>query len=951
MYRILLFIFLFLPFTTIAQSPNIIFILTDDQGWNGTSELMNPSIPESKSDFYQTPNLEALANEGMVFSNAYAPAPKCSPTRNSILTGQTTAKSAFTNTGSPSIAGRKLIHAPTATSIDNTLETFPELIKENNPNYMTAHYGKWHLYAAGPLNHGFDRGDGNTSNDVGDQGGLIQDDPKRIFQLTDSAMVFINDAIAANRPFYLQLSHYAVHSPNECSQSNFDIYNDPNQRPPGNMHDNTEFGAMTEDLDYSIGMLLDSLNALGLSSNTYIVYMSDNGAANGQSNNGVLAGGKSKLDEGGIRVPLVIKGPGITGNTHCNEPVVGYDLYPTFIDWIFNDVSIVPDNVDGGSLNNILTNNGTGTVLRNNKLIFHNPHYEETNTSIIPQSCIIDGNHKLMVDYEATIDYFKLFDLSTDIGETTNIASSQPAILESLKLELRDYLKDVQAPLPTLNPSHSSNPGSGTDADSDGMDDTWEFRWMLTHNYGATDDPDNDGFDNLTEYNAGKDPYVFNTDMDCKIDFIQPTSAVQGSNGISISISMDGIPLGEVPYEVTIDGWPVSNIERNDNVITGTLNLPPNAPTGLKSLAMEFPTCSVSLSAAFEILAGNNSGNIFYLDKSASGNNSGTDWANAFRNIQVAINAVFNAGGGEIWVKSDTYTPNSASRENNIKIKEGVALYGGFNGTEISRDQRSPATNITILSGDIGVQGDPSDNSYHIIKGFDNSIIDGFTIQDGYADGIRWNRLGAGIYIDDVAPTINNCIFKNNYAEEGAAIYSIGEGATAILSNCTFMDNQADKGGAVSCRVGSHLLIYNCEFNNNTATWRGGGLFIDYGADPVVLSCIFDGNHVTDGNGGAVYIDNNASQLSGTDPIFKNTDFLNNTSTFRGGAISSYERASTTSVFDCNFNNNSCTLGGGAIALDNECTVILRNNTYTGNSGGSGASDIDSPSGTHVTQY
>ena len=490
----------------LAQSKNVIFILVDDQGWNGTSHRMDATAANSKSDYYITPSVEQLATEGVTFSQAYSPGAKCSPSRNSILLGRSPAKTLFTNTAGAVDSSRYLLEPSSSTTINPNRRTFVEVVKQENANYLTGHYGKWHLGTGGPAVHGFDRGDGNTSNSDGDSGGGIQTDPKKINTITDSAIAFIQDARATNRPFYLQLSHYAVHSPIELSQATNTLYNTPGARPVGTIHDNLTYGAMTEDLDLSVGRLLDSLANWGLDTNTYVVYMSDNGGASGFSSNSPLKNGKTFLSEGGIRVPLIIRGPQVVANSYNNDPVVGYDLYRTFIEWMVGTANI-SSSVEGVSLANILTNTNT-PLNRAEALFFHRPHYDLSAINL-PESAIIRDSFKFRVDYEQGI--FELYNLRQDIGETQDLSAVETQLAKQMCIELRDYLKTVGAAMPKLNPNHA-NAGGGMspDVDNDGLDDEWEFRELLTVKYDATDDPDGDNLDNATEFANGTDPYVAN---------------------------------------------------------------------------------------------------------------------------------------------------------------------------------------------------------------------------------------------------------------------------------------------------------------------------------------------------------------------------------------------------------------------------------------------------------
>lgn len=493
-----------------AQNPpNIILILTDDQGWNGTSHQMLTTRPGSKSDYYITPNVERLALKGMTFSQGYAPAPKCAPTRHSVLTGMTPARAKKTTVGNGASSGEILVAPTISMNINTSSITFPEVIKQVQPNYLTAHYGKWHLGISAPNNHGFDRHDGANGNNVGNatNGQSIQNDPKKIFSLSDSAMNFMDDAVNANRPFYLQISHYAVHTALEATSSTFNIYSDSTLRPPGMRHNNPLYGAMTEDLDKGLGLILDKIDSLGIGNDTYIIYLSDNGAQNGQSNNNPLRGSKVFLYEGGIRVPFLIAGPNIPASSRSSIPIVGYDLYPTIIEWITGNTNDVPPEVDGTSLLPVLAN-GTTPLVRNSPMVFHVPHYD-SNVQKKPTSALIEGNYKFYVNYET--GSFELYDLDSDLRENTNLFTTLPAVATDMCIKLRDYLKSVNADMPTLDETHPNNPGTAPDADNDGLDDIWEFTELLTVAYDGTDDPDNDGLDNATEFANGTDPYQNST--------------------------------------------------------------------------------------------------------------------------------------------------------------------------------------------------------------------------------------------------------------------------------------------------------------------------------------------------------------------------------------------------------------------------------------------------------
>lgn len=402
-------------FAETPSAPNFLFIFVDDQPWNGTSVAMIPGKDFSRTPAFRMPNLERIAAGGMVFSQAYASHPKCECSRAALLMGRST-----TSLNAVDKSARRW-NAPSSDSLANTL-------KRANPAYRAAHYGKWQ-WPQTPESMGYDASDGITMNADGDT--TDPDDPKQSFGITARAKAYMRSQVESGRPFYLQLSYYAPHSKPQALASTLEKYSRlaaaNGQRGRGA---NPLMAAMTEDLDTCIGELVTTLEQLGIADRTFVIYSSDNGG-----NTGVLKGGKSLVDEGGLRVPLIVSGPGVTPGTTCDVPVVGYDLLATVLDLAAPGFRL-PDGVEGGSWKELLLNGGKGSVRRPlDRLVFHHdvevPH---------PQTAMRQGDLKL-VHYWDTRQSF-LYDLSTDLSEQNDLASRQPKTVESMLAELKSHVKN-----------------------------------------------------------------------------------------------------------------------------------------------------------------------------------------------------------------------------------------------------------------------------------------------------------------------------------------------------------------------------------------------------------------------------------------------------------------------------------------------------------------------------
>ncbi|MHC4993924.1 MAG: sulfatase, partial [Planctomycetota bacterium] len=443
----------FVPLTLAEPKPNIVLIYTDDHGWNGTSARMHPDLAESRSDYYRTPNIERLAREGVRFSRGYAPNSNCSPSRHAILSGMSPAKNRRVDIGSGRGPREHVRWLAARNSADpwNKITTFPRLLRDH-AGYATAHFGKWHL-PQDPSHVGFETHDGSRGNAAG--GGFK--DPKFIFQISNRGVEFIRKQTAADRPFYLQISHFATHLPIQYRNATYRKYKN---LPPGARHRNPGYAAMTEDLDTGVGLVLDALDELGIADNTYVVYTADNGALRGENNeftnNDPLNFGKPQDWEGGIRVPFIVRGPGVAPNSWRHQPYVGYDLFPTFCN-IAGIGDRVPDGVEGGSLLPTLHAKNEVAVQRPNPyLVFHFPNYVLGYKDTRPQSAIMMGDLKLMKLYEW--DRPRLFNLRDDIGETTDLWDTLPEKAQYLHDTLNAYLQAVNAPMPTHNPDWTMTP-------------------------------------------------------------------------------------------------------------------------------------------------------------------------------------------------------------------------------------------------------------------------------------------------------------------------------------------------------------------------------------------------------------------------------------------------------------------------------------------------------------
>ena len=442
-YNLVLAIIIFWSLNTYANQHNIILILSDDQSWAGLSVKMDPSVELSNSLYDHTPNLEILSNQGVIFSNAYAPSPVCSPTRISIQTGKTPARLNWTKAAPFYNKSDKfyLIPPKHEKNIKDIELTIGEALRAKN--YYTAHFGKWHLSGGGPENHGYIYSDGDIGNKYASK--YKDPNPVDLFGMRDRAKLFMEKSKKDGKSFFLQLSFHALHYPQNALEITKDKYKEKLKGIKNTKSINRI--ALNENMDTTIGEVLDYLNFLELEETTYIIFMSDNGAG---GRNGILKGGKGSLFEGGIRIPFIIKGPKIPKNKINNTPIIGYDLMPTFMK--IAGYQKIPEDIDGANILEVFEENFKSLKRKSPGLVFHFPHYQG---KYEPQSAIIKNSWKLIKYYNRMQP--SLFNLDFDINEENNLFNSKPNLGNELINELENYLKNVNASFPTINPSYDPN--------------------------------------------------------------------------------------------------------------------------------------------------------------------------------------------------------------------------------------------------------------------------------------------------------------------------------------------------------------------------------------------------------------------------------------------------------------------------------------------------------------
>lgn len=436
--------------------PNIILFLVDDLGWSDASYM--------GSEFYETPHIDELANQGMIFTNAYANAPNCAPSRASILSGYYPSHHGVYTVGSSErgeAVDRALIPVKNNRILESSYITLAESLK--SAGYTTGHIGKWHLgedSLSSPTAQGFDVNIGgnhsghpksyfspyhNPNLKDGADGEYLID------RLSEEALTFIEDHKEA--PFFLYFAHYAVHTP---IQAKADVKKKYIDKPSSHEQDQAAYAAMIESTDQSLGRLVSKLKELDLTDNTLIVFFSDNGGHGGITSNWPLRGSKGMMYEGGIRVPMIASFPGrINPKTICKEPVIGIDFYPTFMELANQKVQAM--DLDGESLLPLFY--ASEQEFEREAIYWHFPAYLEGYQNIkhpenlihglwraCPSGAIRCGDWKL-------IEYFEdgscqLFNLKEDMSEKNNLIEENPEMAEKLLVKLKEWRLKNQADMP-----------------------------------------------------------------------------------------------------------------------------------------------------------------------------------------------------------------------------------------------------------------------------------------------------------------------------------------------------------------------------------------------------------------------------------------------------------------------------------------------------------------------
>jgi arylsulfatase A len=426
------------------QRPNVILMLIDDLGWTDLGCF--------GSDYYQTPNIDRLAAQGMKFTQAYSACTVCSPSRAALMTGKYPARLHLTDwIAGTNFPWAKLKPPEWRQYLPLEERTLAEALKP--AGYATEHIGKWHLggEAYYPDKQGFDR----------NIGGTFRGQPPRYFSpygietlpdgppgeyLTDREGNEALKFMEANRqrPFFLYLAHHAVHDPVQAKEAIIDEYR---VRTPGARHNKAPYAAMIDSVDESVGQILAKLRELGIDNRTIIVFTSDNGGLLANTSNSPLRAGKGSAYEGGVRVPLIVRWPGqVRAGSACDVPVIGADLYPTILA-ATGAKAEAGQVIDGESILPLWRQNGS---LKRQAIFWHYPHNHPGGAT--PYSAIRAGNWKLIEFQED--GHAELYNIAEDIGEKDELSGRFPEKARELRARLHAWRQEVGAQMAVPNPNY-----------------------------------------------------------------------------------------------------------------------------------------------------------------------------------------------------------------------------------------------------------------------------------------------------------------------------------------------------------------------------------------------------------------------------------------------------------------------------------------------------------------
>ena len=449
-----------------GKRPNIIFIMADDLGWKDV-EFMG-------AKFFETPHIDKLASQSMVFTHAYSGGPNCSPTRACIMSGTYTPRHKIYQPGGRSKGNTKYMRLlvparnrkdkklaekaadqfPITNSLDPKFVCIPEVLK--TAGYTSARLGKWHL---GDDTQGFDI---SSANGKGGPGGRFYGNIDVAQQLTDRAIEFIEDN--KNEPFFLYLCHWDVHTPLRARKNIVAKYQQKLDKIPEDKRQNFKpvYAGMIEAVDTSVGRIAQKVDQLGLGDNTLIVFISDNGGLSKVSQLDPLRGEKGSLLEAGVRVPACMRWTGtVKPKLTCDTPITSVDFLPTFASLAGANLPTTQP-VDGTDISPLLK----GKTIPQRSIFWHYPLYlsgrgftidlpggKTYSWRGVPSTSMRKGDYKLVHLHED--NSIMLYNIKDDPGETKNLVQTMPRLAAKLHTELKKWQKDTRAPIPTeLNPEY-----------------------------------------------------------------------------------------------------------------------------------------------------------------------------------------------------------------------------------------------------------------------------------------------------------------------------------------------------------------------------------------------------------------------------------------------------------------------------------------------------------------